>query len=114
MNSVPDGVDSVAKAVVEMSDKEDCELADHRRHWSSPPRDVTPKRTRTIIRRELAGSGELVRRASVEHVPTPILSRQTAGKAPNRQSAGAALVIDVCLDAGSPAMSSEPLPLGEP
>lgn len=60
-----------------------------------------------VITRELEGFGELMRRVSLEQVPTAILSRQTAGtrgrclivNLPGRPAA-----IDVCLNAVFPAI----------
>ncbi len=43
------------------------------------PRDVTPEATAAVCSRMLPGFGELMRAASLRHVPTAILSRQTAG-----------------------------------
>ena len=76
---VPDGVDSVAAALVEMSDREGCDLVLTTGGTGPSPRDLTPEATRSIITRELEGFGELMRRVSLEQVPTAILSRQTAG-----------------------------------
>ena len=65
-------------------------------------RDVTPEATEAVCEKMLPGFGEQMRRASLEKVPTAILSRQTAG------ICGAALVINLpgqpkaiaeCLDA---------------
>jgi molybdopterin adenylyltransferase len=105
---VPDGVESVAKALVEMSDCEGCDLILTTGGTGPSPRDLTPEGTRSIITRELEGFGELMRRVSLEHVPTAILSRQTAGtrghclivNLPGRPSA-----IDVCLNAVFPAIA---------
>jgi molybdopterin adenylyltransferase len=107
MKTVPDGVDSVANALVEMSDREDCDLVLTTGGTGPSPRDLTPEGTRKVITRELEGFGELMRRASLEQVPTAILSRQTAGtrghclivNLPGRPSA-----IDVCLNAVFPAI----------
>lgn len=104
---VPDGVDSVATALVEMSDCEDCDLVLTTGGTGPSPRDLTPEGTRMVITRELAGFGELMRRVSLEQVPTAILSRQTAGtrghclivNLPGRPSA-----IDICLNAVFPAI----------
>ena len=79
MKIVPDGVDSVANALVEMSDREDCDLVLTTGGTGPSPRDLTPEGTRMVITRELEGFGELMRRVSLEQVPTAILSRQTAG-----------------------------------
>lgn len=42
-------------------------------------RDVTPEATEAVCDRMLPGFGELMRKVSLEKVPTAILSRQTAG-----------------------------------
>jgi molybdopterin adenylyltransferase len=107
MKIVPDGVDSVADALIEMSDKENCDLVLTTGGTGPAPRDLTPEATRRVIMRELAGFGELMRRVSLEQVPTAILSRQTAGtrgrclivNLPGRPSS-----IDVCLNAVFPAV----------
>ncbi len=104
---VPDGVDSVAKALIEMSDREDCDLVLTTGGTGPSLRDLTPEGTRLVINRELEGFGELMRSVSLEQVPTAILSRQTAGtrghclivNLPGRPSA-----IDVCLNAVFPAI----------
>lgn len=104
---VPDGIDSVANALLEMSDEEDCDLVLTTGGTGPSPRDLTPEGTRRVITRELEGFGELMRRISLEQVPTAILSRQTAGtrghclvvNLPGRPSA-----IDVCLSAVFPAI----------
>ena len=43
------------------------------------PRDVTPEATEAVCERMLPGFGEQMRSISLNHVPTAILSRQTAG-----------------------------------
>ena len=107
MKIVPDGIDSVANALVEMSDGEDCDLVLTTGGTGPSPRDLTPEGTRKVITRELEGFGEMMRRVSLEQVPTAILSRQTAGtrghclivNLPGRPSA-----IDICLNAVFPAI----------
>jgi molybdopterin adenylyltransferase len=42
-------------------------------------RDVTPEATEAVCDRMMPGFGELMRKVSLEQVPTAILSRQTAG-----------------------------------
>lgn len=42
-------------------------------------RDVTPEATLAVCDKEMPGFGELMRKVSLEKVPTAILSRQTAG-----------------------------------
>jgi len=43
------------------------------------PRDVTPEATESVCEKKLPGFGELMRKVSLDKVPTAILSRQTAG-----------------------------------
>lgn len=70
-------------------------------------RDVTPEATEAVCSRMMPGFGELMRKVSLEKVPTAILSRQTAG------ICGGALIINLpgqpkaiseCLDAVMPAV----------
>ncbi|MBS0529295.1 MAG: molybdopterin adenylyltransferase [Proteobacteria bacterium] len=107
MKIVPDGTDNVAKALIDMVDHEGCDLILTTGGTGPAPRDLTPEATRMVITRELEGFGELMRRVSLEQVPTAILSRQLAGtrgqclivNLPGRPSA-----IDVCLNAVFPAI----------
>lgn len=70
-------------------------------------RDVTPEATEAVCGKILAGFGELMRKVSLEKVPTAILSRQTAG------IRGQSLIVNLpgkpksiceCLDAVFPAI----------
>ena len=70
-------------------------------------RDVTPEATEAVCQKMMPGFGELMRKVSLEKVPTAILSRQTAG------ICGQALIINLpgqpraikeCLDAVFPAI----------
>jgi molybdopterin adenylyltransferase len=71
------------------------------------PRDVTPEATEAVCEKILPGFGELMRKVSLEKVPTAILSRQTAG------ILGRSLIVNLpgqpkaiaeCLDAVFPAI----------
>ena len=71
------------------------------------PRDVTPEATEAVCEKLLPGFGELMRKVSLEKVPTAILSRQTAG------ILGRSLIVNLpgqpkaiaeCLDAVFPAI----------
>ncbi len=71
------------------------------------PRDVTPEATMAVCDKLLPGFGELMRKVSLEKVPTAILSRQTAG------IRGRTLIVNLpgqpkaiaeCLDAVFPAI----------
>jgi len=104
---VPDGAESVASALIELSDGEGCDLILTTGGTGPSPRDLTPEGTQMVISRELPGFGELMRRVSLDQVPTAILSRQLAGtrdrslivNLPGRPSA-----IEVCLNAIFPAI----------
>lgn len=70
-------------------------------------RDVTPEATEAVCHKMMPGFGELMRKVSLEKVPTAILSRQTAG------ICGRALIVNLpgqpkaikeCLDAVFPAI----------
>ncbi len=70
-------------------------------------RDVTPEATEAVCTKMMPGFGELMRKVSIEKVPTAILSRQTAG------IRGGTLIINLpgqpraiaeCLDAVFPAI----------
>lgn len=71
------------------------------------PRDVTPEATEAVCEKLLPGFGELMRKVSLEKVPTAILSRQTAGIL-NRSLIvnlpGQPKAIAECLDAVFPAI----------
>ena len=90
---VPDGTDSVAQALIEMVEREDCDLILTTGGTGPAPRDLTPEAMRMVITRELEGFGELMRRISLEEVPTATLpaDRRNARKMPDRQSAGTPL-----------------------
>lgn len=70
-------------------------------------RDVTPEATEAVCQKMMPGFGELMRKVSLEKVPTAILSRQTAGIC--HQSLivnlpGQPKAIKECLDAVFPAI----------
>ena len=99
---VPDGAESVAQALIEMSDREDCDLVLTTGGTGPSPRDLTPEGTRMVITRELEGFGEQMRAASLKQVPTAILSRQGAGIRGSTliiTLPGKPAAIEVCLDA---------------
>lgn len=104
---VPDGAENVASALIELSDREGCDLVLTTGGTGPAPRDLTPEGTRMVISRELAGFGELMRRVSLDRVPTAILSRQLAGTR-NRSLIvnlpGRPAAIEVCMNAIFPAI----------
>ena len=104
---VPDGVDVVRDTLVDLCDREACDLVLTTGGTGPSPRDLTPEAMAAVIEKELPGFGELMRRISLERVPTAILSRQTAG------TRGRTLIVNlpgkpgsirVCLDAVFPAV----------
>lgn len=91
----------------ELSDVEDCCLIVTTGGTGPARRDVTPEATLAVCEKEIPGFGELMRKVSLEKVPTAILSRQTAG------IRGRSLIVNLpgqpkaireCLDAVFPAI----------
>ena len=76
---VPDGVDSVRDALIDLVDREACALIFTTGGTGPAPRDLTPEATAAACTRMMPGFGELMRAESLKQVPTAILSRQTAG-----------------------------------
>ena len=103
---VPDDIEAIAAAIRGLAD-EGCCLVVTTGGTGPAPRDVTPEATDRVCTKLLPGFGELMRQVSLQHVPTAILSRQTAGVC------GGALVVNLpgrpksireCLDAVFPAI----------
>ncbi|MFT4079627.1 molybdopterin adenylyltransferase [Rhodomicrobium sp.] len=90
-----------------LADDDGCALVVTTGGTGPAPRDVTPEATAAVCAKMLPGFGELMRRESLNAVPTAILSRQTAGirgrtlivNLPGKPAA-----IDVCLRAVMPAI----------
>jgi len=103
---VPDDLDTITAAIRELA-AAGCCLVVTTGGTGPAPRDVTPEATEQACTKLLPGFGELMRKVSLEYVPTAILSRQTAGVC------GGALVVNLpgrpksirqCLDAVFPAI----------
>jgi molybdopterin adenylyltransferase len=103
---VPDDLETITAAIRELA-AAGCCLIVTTGGTGPAPRDVTPEATEQACTKLLPGFGELMRKVSFEHVPTAILSRQTAGVC------GRALVVNLpgrprsiheCLDAVFPAI----------
>ena len=103
---VPDDLETIAAVLRELADCGCC-LIVTTGGTGPAPRDVTPEATELVCTRLLPGFGELMRQESLKHVPTAILSRQTAG------ICGRALIVNLpgrpksirqCLDAVFPAI----------
>ncbi len=76
---VPDETDRIEAVLRSMCDAEDCSLVLTTGGTGPAPRDLTPEATVQVCDRMLPGFGECMRAASLEIVPTAILSRQVAG-----------------------------------
>lgn len=103
---VPDESGAIAAAIRELAAAGSC-LVVTTGGTGPAPRDVTPEATASVCTKMLPGFGELMRQVSLQHVPTAILSRQTAGVC------GRTLVVNLpgrpksireCLDAVFPAI----------
>ena len=103
---VPDDLETIAAAIRDLA-AAGCCLVVTTGGTGPAPRDVTPEATEAVCTKLLPGFGELMRQVSLRHVPTAILSRQTAGVC------GLTLVVNLpgrpksireCLDAVFPAI----------
>lgn len=104
---VPDGIVPVQNELILLSDRDQADLILTTGGTGPAPRDLTPEAMQAVIKRELPGFGELMRRASLQSVPTAILSRQTAGVRGRTlivNLPGKPASIKVCLEAVFPAI----------
>jgi molybdenum cofactor synthesis domain-containing protein len=76
---VPDGVDSVKNALIELADSDKFDLILTAGGTGVSPRDLTPEATYRVIEKEIPGVGESMRAASRKITPHAILSRALAG-----------------------------------
>ena len=76
---IPDEQSQIEAELCRMADVASCCLVVTTGGTGPAPRDVTPEATAAVCKKMLPGFGELMRTASLRHVPTAILSRQTAG-----------------------------------
>ena len=76
---VPDEQSLIESSLEELVDSEGCSVVVTTGGTGPAPRDVTPEATEAICERMLPGFGEQMRAISLRHVPTAVLSRQTAG-----------------------------------
>ena len=74
-----DEFEQIEAALTDMIDKRGCSLVVTTGGTGPAARDITPDVTAAVCEKMLPGFGELMRAASLEVVPTAILSRQTAG-----------------------------------
>ena len=76
---IPDDRAGIAATLIELADRERCDLIVTTGGTGPAPRDVTPEATEQVCEKMMPGFGELMRSVSLTVVPTAILSRQTAG-----------------------------------
>ena len=104
---VSDDRNLIAASLREMADILNCCLIITTGGTGPAVRDVTPEATADVCEKMMPGFGELMRKVSLEKVPTAILSRQTAG------IRGSCLIVNLpgqpkaireCLDAVMPAI----------
>ncbi len=99
---VSDEQELIEAALVELADEVGCDLVVTSGGTGPAPRDVTPEATEAVASRLLPGFGELMRRVSLDEVPTAILSRQHAairGSCLIINLPGSPRAIATCLDA---------------
>jgi len=104
---IEDGIASVEACLKDLCDNEQVDLVLTTGGTGPSPRDLTPEAMALVMEKELLGFGELMRKVSLEQVPTAILSRQTAGirgKTLIINVPGKPAAIDVCLSAVFPAV----------
>ena len=104
---IPDDRATIEATLRELCNDRGCCLVVTTGGTGPSARDVTPEATEAVCDRMMPGFGELMRKVSLEKVPTAILSRQTAGLL------GDSLIINLpgkpkaiaeCLDAVFPAV----------
>ena len=97
----------IEQTLRELCDTEQCFLVITTGGTGPASRDVTPEATEAVCQKMMPGFGELMRKVSLEKVPTAILSRQTAGicgKTLIVNLPGQPKAIKECLDAVFPAI----------
>lgn len=104
---IPDDRSVIEATLRELCQKENCALVVTTGGTGPSARDVTPEATEAVCDRMMPGFGELMRKVSLEKVPTAILSRQTAGLLGDSlivNLPGKPKAIAECLDAVFPAI----------
>lgn len=76
---VPDDLDVITGALLEMVDKDGLDLVLTTGGTGFSPRDNTPEATRAAIEKEVPGIPEVMRAVSLQKTPRAMLSRAMAG-----------------------------------
>jgi molybdopterin adenylyltransferase len=104
---IPDEQYLIEQTLIELAEQEKCCLIVTTGGTGPSFRDVTTEATEAVCQKLLPGFGEVMRQESLKHVPTAILSRQTAG------TRGSTLIVNLpgkpsaireCLNAVFPAI----------
>jgi molybdopterin adenylyltransferase len=104
---IPDEQPVIEATLRALADDEGCCLVVTTGGTGPARRDVTPEATEAVADKLMPGFGEQMRRVSLQHVPTAILSRQTAairGRCLIVNLPGKPKSIRECLDAVMPAI----------
>ncbi|EAQ80252.1 molybdopterin adenylyltransferase [Blastopirellula marina] len=104
---IPDDRAGIEQTLRQLCDEEHCCLVITTGGTGPALRDVTPEATEAVCDKLMPGFGELMRKVSLEKVPTAILSRQTAGirgQSLLLNLPGQPKAIAECLDAVFPAI----------
>lgn len=92
---IPDEEEQVRQALIELIDEEGCCLVVTTGGTGPARRDVTVEATLSVVDKTLPGFGELMRKVSLDKVPTAILSRQEAGIRFPRLAGSGALIVNL-------------------
>ncbi|MGI9474244.1 MAG: molybdopterin adenylyltransferase [Rubripirellula sp.] len=104
---ISDDQSLIESTLRDLCDAENCCLVVTTGGTGPAARDVTPEATEAVCEKMMHGFGELMRKVSLEKVPTAILSRQTAGIRKHSlivNLPGKPKAIAECLDAVFPAI----------
>jgi molybdopterin adenylyltransferase len=104
---IPDEQPIIEETLTELARDKKCDLVVTTGGTGPAPRDVTTEATEAVCQKLLPGFGEQMRAASLQYVPTAILSRQTAGICHESlivNLPGKPKAIRECLDAVFPAV----------
>ena len=109
---IPDEQDVIERTLIDLVDDKGCCLIVTTGGTGPARRDITVEATVNVCHKMMPGFGELMRKVSLEKVPTAILSRQEAGIRYAKERGGALIVnlpgspkaIRECLEAVFPAI----------
>jgi molybdopterin adenylyltransferase len=108
---VPDGVETVRDALIELADDEKCGLIFTTGGTGPAPRDLTSEATAAVCVKLMPGFDELMRAASLKHVATTLIVNLPGRPASINVCLNAIFpAIPYCLDLiGRPGMQTDPM-----